>query len=282
MFQLTLENERGKQMILHPSTQYVVTNIQGLTPPTATINSSVVALQDGEVYNSARVKVRNIVISVKPQPDVEKNRIALYDAAKTKRWCKLYFKSDNRDVYIEGYIESVDGSLFEMSQEIQISILCHQPYFVAMETIITEMSKTLDLFEFPFAIEKEGIEISRIEDDLVKTIINSGDVETGIVIEMLASGNVVNPTIYNADTRGSFGLNITLQMGDKVTINTTPGKKSVILTRYGIERNIINNITKNPEWFKLLPGENTFTYSCQDGEESLSVRYLCESKFEGV
>ena len=59
-------------------------------------------------------------------------------------------------------------SLFEMSQEIQISILCHQPYFVAMETIITEMSKTLDLFEFPFAIEKEGIEISRIEDDLVK------------------------------------------------------------------------------------------------------------------
>ena len=46
MFQLTLENERGKQLILHPSTQYVVTNIQGLTPPTATINSSVVALQD--------------------------------------------------------------------------------------------------------------------------------------------------------------------------------------------------------------------------------------------
>ena len=49
MFQLTLENERGKQIVLHPSTQYVVTNIQGLTPPTATINSSVVALQDGEV-----------------------------------------------------------------------------------------------------------------------------------------------------------------------------------------------------------------------------------------
>ena len=282
MFQLTLENERGKQLILHPSTQYVVTNIQGLTPPTATINSSVVALQDGEVYNSARANTRNIVISVKPQPDVEKNRIALYDVAKTKHWCKLYFKSDTRDVYIEGYIESVEGSLFEMSQEIQISILCHQPYFVAMETIITEMSKTLDLFEFPFAIEKEGIEISRVEDDLVKTIINSGDVETGIIIEMLASGNVVNPTIYNADTRGSFGLNITLQMGDKVTINTTPGNKSVILTRYGIERNIVNNITKNPEWFKLLPGENTFTYSCQDGEELLSVRYLCESKFEGV
>ena len=38
--------------------------------------------------------------------------------------------------------------------------------------------------------------------------------------QMLASGSVVNPTIYNADTRGSFGLNITLQMGDKVTINT--------------------------------------------------------------
>ncbi len=25
MFQLTLENERGKQIVLHPSTQYVVT-----------------------------------------------------------------------------------------------------------------------------------------------------------------------------------------------------------------------------------------------------------------
>ena len=282
MFKLTLENERGKQIVLHPSAEYVVTNVQGLTPPTATINSSVVALQDGETYNSARVNTRNIVISVKPQPDVEKNRISLYDVAKTKHWCKIYFKSDTRDVYIEGYIESVDSSLFEMSQEMQISILCHQPYFVAMETIITEMSKTLDLFEFPFAIEKEGIEISRIEDDLVKTIINNGDVETGVVVEMLASGSVINPTIYNAETRGRFGLNIALQMGDKVTINTASGSKSVILTRYGEERNIINSIAQNPEWFKLLPGENSFTYFCESGEEFLSIRYLCESKFEGV
>ena len=89
----------------------------------------------------------------------------------------------------------------------------------------------------------------------VKTIINNGDVETGIIIEMLASGNVVNPTIYNADTRGSFGLNITLQMGDKVTINTTPGNKSVILTRYGIERNIINNITKIRNGLSLCPAK---------------------------
>ena len=34
-------------------------------------------------------------------------------------------------------------------------------------------------------------------------------------------------------------------MGDKVTINTTPGKNRSFSQRYGIERNIINNITKN-------------------------------------
>lgn len=46
---------------------YLIEEITGLGPPTATINTTDMASIDGSIYNSARVGMRNIVLTLRLQ-----------------------------------------------------------------------------------------------------------------------------------------------------------------------------------------------------------------------
>ena len=282
MFRLYIENEKGEKAELTNSPFYESVSIDGLLPTKATFNSTSIVNKDGDIPNSARVGIRDISITVKPAFPVEENRQRLYRYFKVKKEVKLYFKNENRDLVIAGKVENFDGSLFDQKQTIIIDIVCFEPYFKDSIESAVNMANVLDLFEFPFAIEKEGIEFSRIDKALTQNIYNAGDTETGLIIELSASGEVVNPTIYNVDTREYFGLEITMQHGDLIRINTNTFNKKVELVRYGETRNIINNIIKGNKWFKLSPGDNVFTYTCESGEEFLNFKFMYSNLYEGV
>lgn len=276
-----VENEKGERIELTNSPYWDV-RIEGLTPGSATINTTTIAGKDGSVFNSARKNEKEIIITAKPKFPVAENRQRLYKYFKTKKEVKIYYETTNRKVKINGHVSGIEGLLFEQTQAIEISILCEDPYFVERTERNTEMSSTQDLFEFPFEIEEEGIEFSIIEKTISQNIKNEGDTETGMIIELTATGEVVNPTIYNVETRGHFGLKIELQTGDVVRINTNNLRKRVTLIRYAEERNAINSIIKGNEWFKLMPGDNVFTYKCDKGEENLSIKFIYSNKYEGV
>lgn len=282
MFRLWVENEKNEKEELTSSPFYESIIIDGLLPPKATFNSTSVAGKDGEIQNSARVGIRDISITVKPAYPVEENRQRLYRYFKVKKEVKLYFKNENRDLLISGKVEGFDGSLFAQKQAIIIEVRCFKPYFKDRIERAVNMASIIDLFEFPFSIENEGLEFSRIDKALTQNIYNAGDTETGLIIELSASGEVVNPTIYNADTREYFGLNITMQYGDLIRINTNVFNKKVELVRYGETRNIINNILKGNKWFKIAPGDNLFTYQCECGEEFLNFKFIYSNLYEGV
>ena len=54
---------------------------------------------------------------------------------------------------------------------------------------------------------------------------NKGDVETGMIITIIALGAVTNPKIYNTLTGEYIGINDTLAGNDQVTITTVKGQK---------------------------------------------------------
>ena len=273
MFRLWVENEKNEKEELTSSPFYESVVIDGLLPPKVTFNSSSVAGKDGE---------RDIGITVKPAYPVEENRQRLYRYFKVKKEVKLYFKNENRNLLISGKVESFNGSLFEQKQTIVIDIRCFEPYFKDSKESAVSMSSLIDLFEFPFSIGNEGIEFSRLDKALTQNIYNAGDTETGMIIELSANGEVINPTIYNVETREYFGLNITMQYGDLIRINTNAFNKKVELVRYGESRNIINNIKKGNKWFQITPGDNVFTYQCERGEEFLNFKFIYSNLFEGV
>ncbi len=279
MFTAKVKNHRGDSLQLFPNNDYFV-SIDGLTPVKANLNFSTVGVNDGSIYNSGRKENRNIVLSIKPLRNIEENRIALYKFFPLKRACSFYFKNGSRDVFIDGIVESVSGSLFEQSETIQVSIICPSPDFKALEETIDDISQIIPAFKFPFAIPKAGIAFSMIDKVAEKNVFNSGDAESGLIIEMRALGAVSDPKIYD-EAANSFEIGINMQDGDIITINTNKGEKSVTLFRNGVETNIINLVKPNPTWFTLQPGDNVFLHSATNAD-LLQIVFKHRSQFEGV
>lgn len=282
MYRLWVENEKKEKIELTNNVAYEVIDIDGVLPAKAVINDTATANNDGSEFNSSRIEKRPISITILPRFPVEENRQKLYKYFKAKRITKIFFKNKNRDVVIDAHIENIDGSLFEQTQKLIINGICLKPYFKDTKEITKDLSKVIDMFEFPFSIEKEGMELSIVDKYLEMNALNEGDTEAGLIIEITASGEVVKPVLYNATKRESFGINMTLKAGDIITINTNKGSKKIELLRAGETINIINNIMKNPVWFALDIGDNVFTYACDSGSEFINIKFSFANLYEGV
>lgn len=279
MFTAKVKNKRGDSLTLFPSADYAV-SIEGLTPGMASLNFSTAGSNDGSVYNSGRKENRNIVFQIQPIRNIEKSRIELYKIFRLNAQCEFYFKNSSRDVFIEGYVEQIDGNLFELGQSIQVSVICNKPNFKALEETAADISSIVPLFSFPFAIPAKGTELSEIEKVAEKNVFNAGDAESGLVIELRATGKVSNPVIYD-ESGNSFGIKIDMVEGDKITINTNKGEKAVTLFKDGVSTNIINKVQPNPTWFILQPGDNIFLYSAEN-VDLLQIVFKHYEQYEGV
>lgn len=282
MFNLIIENPSGERIELTNEKNCEIIGIDGLNPPSANIITSNISMNDGTRFNSATVNQRNIVIHLQLTYDVENTRIMLYRYFRIKQYCKIFYKNGSRDVYCEGYVETFENDRFVVNNQVDISIICPSPWFKAIDDVVADMSQILAMFEFPFAIEEEGKEFSVLDRNVLTVITNGGDVDTGFIMQLMATGNVKNPKIYNADTLGMIGLTFNMVAGDMIEISTVKGDKYVRLIRGGQSSNIINSLNKNPDWFQIQPGESNFVYDCDEGNDFFSVKFITQNLFEGV
>lgn len=282
MYSLKVKNDRGNTLELTNNPKYSVYKITGLNPPHATVNSSVNTTTDGSSINSVRLENRNIVIYTTIEGNVEANRINLYKYFPLKQTVRLYFSNESRDIYIEGVVELIECDLFSNKQIAQISIICPKPYFKAVEDLVTIFSDVSPLFSFPFSITKAGVEISTITTNQRRKIINTGDVETGVIIKLFAIGTVENPVIYDVLKRTSLKLNFTMLPSDTLVINTNVGEKSITLIRDGMSYNALGYMSPDGTWFTLGAGDNVFTYDADSGNGNLQLTFTTSVLYSGV
>lgn len=281
MFNLIVQNKYGQQLELTHNNAYVVESIDGLDPPDAQINTTKNANDDGSIYNSSYVDNRVITITLAINGPAEENRINLYKYFKSKMPVRLYYTNGTRDVYIDGYVRNMPIEFFNKKQIAQITIFCPKPFFNSSVNNIVDFSSVYSLFEFPFAIE-EPIPFSELLIDQEKTIINNGDIETGMLIVIRARGGLTNPTIYNVETNEYFTLNVSMVEGDEIQINTKKKEKSVIKISNGITTNIVGKLKNGSTWFQLNPGDNLFTTTAETNPENMDVYCMITDQFEGV
>lgn len=284
MYTLKIENKTGAVLKLSQNeSKYQILKIDGLTSPDADITSSILANMHGEKFKSSRIGTRNIVINLKLNGTVEENRIALYDFFDVGEEVKLFYQNGTRNVFINGYCEKIDGDFFSQKEEVQVSILCLNPFFKNVDNTYIDISQTFDNFEFPFAISEEGIAFSDYFENRETTIINSGEIETGVKIVLTSTtDNVLNPVIYNVNTNEFLKLNTTLNNGDEIIINTNKGEKSITKIINGISQNEINSLENGSSWFQLAKGKNLFTYQSEENQDALRVVFEFNNQYKGV
>lgn len=215
-----------------------------------------------------------------------------YISFRTKQYCKLFYKNNSRDVYTEGYVESIECSQFTDNEQMQISVICNDPYFKALVDIVTDISQVVGNFTFPFAFGANGvidqtttdnaIEFSTIDEARMVTVVNKGEIPNGVIIEVNAVGGISNLRFYNVTTNESFAINVEMQLGDKLIINTNKGNKRIYLTHNGVTTNYINHIVMGSSWFQLEVGDNVMTYEADAGAEFATVIFRQTMEYEGV
>ena len=275
MYTAKIENSFGEILTLtQDETDYQVLKVMGLNPAPAQVNMTNIAGLDGARFNSSKLETRNIVITLRLNGEVEDNRQRLYQFFRTKDFCTFYFRNKNRDVFILGYVETVEVDLFSAGEIMQISIICPYPYFKSIGAVTFDISDRVAGFEFPFSINADAPEpFSMLIENRITDVFNDSETETGveIIIDVLRMCSQIE--IVNTDTSGTMKIAGAYSRGDRIVINTNRGEKSIYLYNGTTKTNIFSNMVKGSEFFQLKPGSNHFRYHVDGNffEEDLNV-----------
>lgn len=247
---------------------YVVKDIGGLDPVTATIVSSSFAQKDGTQYQSSRREARNITLKLglDPRGVPRELRKQLYSFLMPKSEVVLRFSMDEEDdevpVVIYGRVESFESQFFTKEPEVDISIMCFDPDFIVPEpTVITEYA---DWDGRPMPIEYEG------------------SVETGIQFRLEVNRDLSSFTIENTPGDGiprvlTFTYpGVSLIAGDVLDISTVTGNKYVLRTRNGLTESILYAVTPYSDWVNFYPGLNEFRFNVDYVSGYLPMAYRIE------
>lgn len=286
MYQASIENSHGNTFQLTgDEANYQILNIEGLNPPQAQVNITNIAGMDGAKFNSAKLQTRNLVITIKINGNAEANRINLYQFFPTKEQVTFYYSNGLRDVFIKGYVNSCEVNPFSQDEQMQISIICPQPYFKAIDEVVAEISNVTKLFTFPFSINiDEPIPFSSYVENNITVINNLYGDKTGGIIQIDVLDSVNDILIRNTVTGDSFELNYAFQAGDRVVINTNSGEKSVKLTRDSVTTSIFSAIVSGSVFLQLEAGENMFGFKVDNGahDDDVKITFSYYSAYRGV
>lgn len=267
---IKIENDRGEVLDFSKSPRYVAM-LTGTGPVAATINRAKVAVADGTRYNSATVNERNLILTVYLVRDIARARLNLYRFVATKRRIKVYYQADGLDVFIEGYVETAEVDPWVQEQNVQVSIICTMPFWQDVKETYTSANNVEALFEFPFAIEEDGVELSIIDPTASTIVENNGTVEAGVIFALTATYQTLNPRIYNVTTGEFIGFYVDMQPGDQLEVCTINGQKSVTHIRDGVRTNYINTVMEGSKWLQMAIGANEYSYTVDAGQCELAI-----------
>jgi len=279
---ITYKNSKNQSLVLGEDPRYQLIDLQGLNPPKATFSTSTLAGFDGSRVNGSMVNARNILMTLQLSGDIEANRLKLYDIFKIKRSGTLTYNSDLLSIQIEAYVESVEISPMVWPIKALISLLCPQPYFEDLRDILVDVTSIENAFSFPLELFSSGGEIGIIHPSEAQNILNPGDIPVGMILRFQAIGTVVKPKIINTQTLQSLELNLTLQAGDIVTINTEIGRKRIELNQSGVITNQFNSLVLGSTFLQLDEGDNVLYVTSESGSSFLLTQIAFRPRYSGA
>lgn len=207
------------------TSDYFIKDIDGLHPVDAVLAMSNFADYDGSVYHGARLTQRNIVMTLGYSPnysngmDIGALRKQAYQWFRPKGVARLYFNDSDRErVYTIGHVEKVTPTIFSKDPEIQISVICEDPYFasVSASTIESPANTNVNLSTY-------------------------GDAPTPYVLHITPAVN-----FNRIDIRNGVDPNIVIAYpfaaNDLIRVSVTPGSKYASVTRSGVTTTLLDRL----------------------------------------
>ncbi len=292
----------GKTLLMGPGEDIDINAVTGLESSELEISTSDNALVDGASVDGKKIKPRAIHIeaSFKSNKDNAANRAAVIKFFNPKYTGKALITcmgvSRNIEYELEGWTfkktKNVDQKL-----GIIVDLLCPDPYMLNVDNFGKNMANITPLFAFPWMMlsrrasgkldynpKARGLLLGGATmgyRTLHKEVVlaNDGDVSTGVQIQFIATrGEVTNPKITSTLTGQYMRVNIVMQQGDVLLIDTN--ERHQVITLNGV--NCYQKIDRKSEPFQLDVGDNYLEYDADVNYTNLDVNLFYTPKYLGV
>lgn len=293
----------GKTLRMGPGEDIDITAVTGLESSELDISTSDNALVDGASVDGKKIKPRPIHIeasfkSNKNNPENRANVIKFFNPKYTgKALITNMGVSRNIEYELEGWtfasVRNMDNKL-----KILVDLLCPDPYMLNVDNYGKNMANISALFAFPWRMLSARMTSGKLDypdkargmllggmtmgyRTLYKEVVlvNDGDVPTGVQIQFVATrGPVTNPKITNTGTGQYMRVNVAMQQGDILLIDTND--RHQVITLNGV--NYYQHIDRKSEPFKLAVGDNYLEYDADENYTNLDVNLFYTPKYLGV
>lgn len=293
----------GKTLRMGPGEDIDITVVTGLESSELDISTSDNALVDGASVDGKKIKPRPIHIeasfkSNKNNPENRANVIKFFNPKYTgKALITNMGVSRNIEYELEGWtfasVRNMDNKL-----KILVDLLCPDPYMLNVDNYGKNMANISALFAFPWRMLSTRMTSGKLDypdkargmllggmtmgyRTLYREVVlaNDGDVPTGVQIQFVATrGPVTNPKITNTGTGQYMRVNVAMQQGDILLIDTND--RHQVITLNGV--NYYQHIDRKSEPFKLAVGDNYLEYDADENYTNLDVNLFYTPKYLGV
>lgn len=288
--ELILTNKDGQSLdLLKSKNRFILKAAEALHGVETDIIEDTSPYVDGSTLDDVKVLPRGIELTFKLIGDIKTSIDYFTSVVKSKQLVTLKEVENGKEKVIRGIATITPYTRMVRSCEIALSIYCTQPYWEDIDYLVGVISEKMDLLCFPVAgqyFTVTGRPFGTIDTTLEKTFYNNGDVKVGMLISIIALGEVKNPRI-SCSTGEQDGfymkLNLTLKDDDELQINTVKGEKFITIN--GLEtyngQPILNYLEwQGTDWLQLETGPNTFSVTTEGDNSNLYFSVIYKARYE--
>lgn len=283
---LIYENCKGNMVTFTYEPPFLLGVCDGFHEVIGTVNTVGSAYGIGTKWNGTSIGERELTIKGTITENVRENRLLLFDMFPLNSEGTLYYYEGNIERKITCIVEKVmvpeKGTY---TRDFSISLVCPNPRFSALYATILSMATWSPAFKFALKIPQDrGIKFGTKNTTSMGTTENNTEIDYGMTITFKANAPVVNPYLFNVDTREILQIEKTLLAGDRVVITTHIDNKNVIFidALNGEKSNINYLMMYGSKYLQIPGGTNTFRSGAESGEDNLETTVEFLPEYEAV
>lgn len=149
----------------------------------------------------------------------------------------------------------------EIKCKFTFSLFCNSPMFKQEAIVETVMNGVSGGLRFPLILKNTGVKFGERTNYQLVSVLNSGDIETGVKLTLTAIGDVINPVIENVYTGERIAINKTMTAGEEIVVVTNKGSRDIKGYIGGREFNYFAYWDYTNDWIQLQVGQSLLGYS---------------------
>lgn len=281
------KNYKGETVTFTSSPPFLLGICSGFHEVAGKVNSVSSAYGVGTTWQGTSQDERDLTIKGTIAQDILNNRELLLNRFPLHTVGTLYYYEGDIKRKIKCYPEKVSVPEKKgYTKDFTISLVATNPRFSAIGATVLSMSTWDAAFEFPLEIDSAdgGTIFGEKFDTTMGTTENDTSIEYGMTITFKANDVVVNPYLFNVNTREIMQVEKTMSLGDQIIITTHIDNKNIIYISIedGIEQNVNFLKTYESVYLQVPIGTNTFRSGADSGEENLETTIEFLPEYEAV